>query len=58
MWRKWIKYKGIRWVADRIEVNQETVRGWANDGLKPKDVNKLKLVKLCKGEFTIVDFYK
>ncbi len=58
MWRKWIKYKGIQWVADQIGVNYETVRAWVNDGLTPKDVNKIRLVRLCKGEFKIVDFYR
>ena len=58
MWRKWIKYKGIQWVADQLGVTHETVRGWVADGNTPKDKNKIKLVGIAKGEFAIEDFFK
>ena len=58
VWRKWIRYKGIKWVAEQLGVHRESVRGWLNDGKTPKDINKIKLVRLAKGEFTIADFYE
>ena len=58
MWRKWIKYKGIQWVADKLGLHYETVRAWANDGTVPVDKHKLQIIKLAKGDVKITDFYK
>ena len=57
IWRKWIKYKGLSLVADELGVTYEAVRAWVNDGLRPSDSNKEKLVKMANGEFGFDDFF-
>ena len=58
-WQKWIKYRGIGWVADKLGLHYDTVRQWCLKGAPaPRDKHKLKLVKLSRGEIEILDFFR
>lgn len=56
-WRKWIKSKGIRWVATECGLSYEMVRLWVKGVNEPTKKHIIKIIELSQGEVTLDDFF-
>lgn len=58
-WRGWVRNRGIKVIAEALNVHYETVRLWVNTKNQlPKDETKKKLVEMGQGAFGFADFFK